>query len=78
MLPSTFTSESQKVNTHIHCNVFYFLLTMYQEASRIRKLQAKLKVIELLQAASSNLVLREKLDSEDVRESLVAFMLKVN
>lgn len=51
---------------------------MYQEASRIRKLQAKLKVIELLQAASSNLVLREKLDSEDVRESLVAFMLKVN
>lgn len=60
MLPSTFTSASQK------------------EVSRTRKLQAKLKVIEVLQAASENLVLRGKLDSKDVRESLVAFMTKIS
>jgi len=60
MLPSTFTSESQK------------------DLSRARKLQAKLKVIEVLQAASENLVLRGKLDSNDAHESLVSFMTKVS
>lgn len=59
MLPSTFTSDSQK------------------EASRARKLQAKLKVIELLQAASENLVLRGKLESHDAHASLVSFMTKI-
>jgi len=60
MLPSTFTSASQK------------------EISRAKKLQAKLKVLEILQAASENLVLRGKLDSKENRESLVNFMAKVS
>jgi len=60
MLPSTFTSASQK------------------EANRARKLQAKLKVIEILQAASESLVLRGKLDSKEAHESLIAFMKKVS
>lgn len=49
-----------------------------KEASRARKLQAKLKVIELLQAASENLVLRGKLDSNDAHESLLSFMTKIS
>jgi len=60
MLPSTFTSASQK------------------ETSRARKLQAKLKVIEVLQAASNNIALRGKLDSKGVQESLVSFMTRIS
>lgn len=60
MLPSTFTSASQK------------------EASRARKLQAKLKVIEVLQAASENINLQGKLDTIGMKESLVSFMTKVS
>lgn len=49
-----------------------------KEASRTKKLQAKLKVIEILQAASENLALRGKLDSGDNRAVLVNFMNKIS
>lgn len=60
MLPSTFTSASQKENV------------------RNRQLQAKLKVIEVLQAASKDIAVRNKLDHKGVQESLVTFMAKVS
>jgi len=60
MLPSTFTSASQK------------------EASRARSLQAKLEVVKVLQAASEDIILRRKLASKEVQESLVSFMSKIS
>lgn len=60
MLPSTFTSASQK------------------EAAQTRTLRAKLEVIKVLQAASEDLVMRNKLASKDMQAALVSFMSKVS
>jgi len=55
-----------------------FISASQKEASQARNLQAKLEVIKVLQAASEDMVMRKKLSSKDVQESLVSFMTRVS
>jgi len=55
-----------------------FVSASQKETAQTRSLKAKLEVIKVLQAASENLVMREKLSSKDMKDSLTAFMSKVS